>query len=616
MIPSILCRRIISALLLTFIFHAITGLAFQVNADEYAKGRPVLPGEKCKTAHRNNWTEQEKWTWTQVCEGREADLNQREGAAHDPNKSERWTRTRILRSEFLESILLHKPYQAALSHRGIHIKGAWFIEPLDLSEATLTKPLGLNDCRFDEEVILSHLETPYWISLGGSTFNRTLSMHRLQVGGSLRLNKGATFHEVQLSGAIIGDVLDMRGSTFADTLDMNSLYIGTNLLMNDRSRFQGVTLSGAKIEGEVAMKGSSFGSTLFMTGMQIHGSLFMEEASFAKVDLRGARIDGQVVMVGSTFSDTLDMGGLHVGDVLNLKRAQVTKDEEIYLTFAKIDSNLDISGSTLPSLNLTGTQVRGEFRLGSNQNSSVKWREGAKLVLRNTEVGSLQDRPEAWSEELELDGFTYGRLGGMAGDGASDLTRRDVGWFKEWLAKQRPYSPQPYEQLAGVFRKAGQTQKAVAILYESKERERTEVASRLSRLDWLSLTLLKIFIGYGYRTISCITLWVLVFTGIGTVMLRISKDNLFNSALGNTPAVIPQRLYNYFPRSLASCVEIYFPLIAYSFDRFLPIIRLRESHYTKTELQGWLAYYFYFHQLMGFVLASLLIASITGLTTK
>ena len=615
MMPSMLCWRIVCTFFL--IFCAIPGVSFPLAAAEYVKDRPVLPGEKCKTAHGTSWTEQERWVWTQVCEGREADLNQREGAAHDPNKSERWTRIRILRSEFLESILLHEPYQAALSHRGIRIKGAWFIEPLNLSEATLTKPLGLNDCRFDEEVILSHLETPYWISLGGSTFNRTLSMHRLQIGGSLRLNKGATFHEVQLSGAIIRDVLDLRGSTFADTLDMNSLHVGTNLLMNDGSRFQAVTLSGAKIEGEVAMKGSSFGSTLFMTGMQIHGSLFMEEASFAKVDLRGARIDGQVIMLGSTFSDTLDMGGLHVGDALNLERTQVTKDEEIHLTFAKIDSNLDISGSSLPSLNLTGTQIKGEFRLGSNQNSSVKWREGAKLVLRNTEVGSLQDRQEdrqdIWPNQLVLDGFTYNRLGGLEGDGASDLTRRDVGWFKKWLAKQQPYSPQPYEQLAGVFRKAGQTQKAVDILYESKERERTEVATRL---DWLSLTLLKIFIGYGYRTISCITLWVLVFTGIGTIMLRISKDNPFNSALGNTPAVIPQRLYNYFPRSLASCVENYLPLIAYSFDRFLPIIRLRESYYTKTELQGWLAYYFYFHQLMGFVLASLLIASLTGLTTK
>ena len=131
---------------------------------------------------------------------------------------------------------------------------------------------------------------------------------------------------------------------------------------------------------------------------------------------------------------------------------------------------------------MTGAHINGEFRLGSNQHPSVKWQDGAKLTLRNTETGALQDRSDAWPKEIELDGFTYNRLGGMAGDGTSDLTRRDVSWFKEWLAKQQPYSPQPYEQLSSVFMKVGHKQKAVAILYESEERERTEVASGL---DWL-----------------------------------------------------------------------------------------------------------------------------------
>lgn len=201
----------------------------------------------------------------------------------------------------------------------------------------------------------------------------------------------------------------------------------------------------------------------------------------------------------------------------------------------------------------------------------------------------------------------------MAGDGTSDLTRRDVGWFKEWLAKQQPYSPQPYEQLASVFMKAGDKQKARAILYESKERERTVVDSWLG---WFWLTLLKIFIGYGYQTISRIALWVLAFTGIGTLMLRISRHNPFNSVFESTPAIIPHRFYNYFPQSVTRTAERYLPLIAYSFDRFLPIIRLRHYHYSKIDLQGWLAYYFYAHQFMGFFLASLLIASFTGLTAK
>ncbi len=438
-------------------------------------------------------------------------------------------------------------------------------------------------------------------------------MYRLQVGGSLRLNKGARFHEVHLSGAIIGDVLDMQSSTFADSLDMNSLHVATNLLMNGNSSFQSVSLSGATIGGELTTKGSKFDGLLFMSGLLTRGSFFLERASFVEVDLRGARIEGQLVMVGSSFTGRLDMGGIRVGDELILRGVEVTSKEEIHLTFAKIDSNLDISDSSLPSLNLTGTLIKGELRLGSNQYPSVRWQEGANLILRNTEVESVQDLEKAWPDRLLLDGFTYKHLGGMAGDGTSDLSRREVGWFRKWLSKQQSYSPQPYEQLAAVLQKHGQTQKAVAILYENKERERTEVASGLG---WLWLTLLNMFVGHGYKTISRITLWIFVFTATGTIMLRIAKDTPFNSAFGNIPDVIPRPLYKHLPPYMASTLERYLPLIAYSFDRFLPLIRLRDYHSTKPELQGWLVYYFYFHQLMGFFLASLLIASITGLTAK
>jgi hypothetical protein len=53
--------------------------------------------------------------------------------------------------------------------------------------------------------------------------------------------------------------------------------------------------------------------------------------------------------------------------------------------------------------------------------------------------------------------------------------------------------------------------------------------------------------------------------------------------------------------------------LAYSFDLLLPIIRLREKHY-QMDLNPWVRIYFYFHKIMGYVLASFLIAGIAGLT--
>lgn len=53
----------------------------------------------------------------------------------------------------------------------------------------------------------------------------------------------------------------------------------------------------------------------------------------------------------------------------------------------------------------------------------------------------------------------------------------------------------------------------------------------------------------------------------------------------------------------------------YSLDMFLPIIKLREFHYT-IDLDGIARIYFYFHKLLGYFLASLLAAGLTGLTKK
>jgi hypothetical protein len=53
--------------------------------------------------------------------------------------------------------------------------------------------------------------------------------------------------------------------------------------------------------------------------------------------------------------------------------------------------------------------------------------------------------------------------------------------------------------------------------------------------------------------------------------------------------------------------------LSYSFDMLLPVIRLREKHYA-IDLAGPARYYFYCHKIMGWVLASFLLAGLSGLT--
>ena len=363
---------------------------------------------------------------------------------------------------------------------------------------------------------------------------------------------------------------------------MDSLEVGTSLLMRDGAEFAEVDLRSAKIGGQLSMIGSKFTGKLNMDSLEVGRDLFMRGgAEFAEVDLRGAKIGDQLSMIGSKFTGKLNMNSLEVGSSLFM-RGGAEFAEAPNLIFSKVGGNLDISGSTFPTLDLTGTRVHGELRLGSDEHPPTQWQKGAKLILRNAEVGALQDLPEAWPDHLELDGFTYGRLGGLGAAAESDMANRDVSCLKEWLRKQQSYSPQPYEQLAGVLRKAGQKDKADDVLYARRESER--VGAKGLHKAWLFLQ--KIFIGYGYHNLRAVY-WVGALVAIGAVVLLYS---------GQGPA---QNM----PYGLS-----------YSLDMLLPFVKLRESHYTEIVIRGWAKYYFYFHQLMGYVLASFIIAGISGLT--
>ena len=318
-------------------------------------------------------------------------------------------------------------------------------------------------------------------------------------------------------------------------------------------------------------------------------------AEFAEVDLRGAKVGGQLDMTGSKFTGKLVMDQLEVGSSLLMGGAEVTTSTPLSLFFSEIGEILDISGSTLPSLDLTGTRIHGEFRLGSSEHSPTKWQKYSKLTLRNTKTEALQDSPKSWPEDLELDGFTYTRLGGFGADASNNMATRDTDWLEGWLEKYNGDSPQPYQQLAKVLRQMGHEDKAADVLYASRERERGEATG--FKKVWL--TSLKYAIGYGYGY----HIWTAARRAVNMVMLGVLVLLISNQgpATGGRPST-------YYKRSLY-VLDISF----YSLYMLLPIIRLDKRYHEMVFTDG-VRYYFYIHQLAGYVLALFLIAGLTGLT--
>jgi hypothetical protein len=280
------------------------------------------------------------------------------------------------------------------------------------------------------------------------------------------------------------------------------------------------------------------------------------------------------------------MDGLEVGDSLFLDDG-AEFGSEVDLVFANISRNLALCRAVLSSLDLTGAQIGGELQLGSAKHPAPVWQKESQLILRNAGVGAVQDSGEknAWPDTLNLNGFTYSRLGGLYGDGGrSDIAARKAKDFIAWLGKSRNYSPQPYQQLASVLRSMGRPETASAILYAGKERERCTA----NMWKWWGLSFLNwtIGYGYGYRYFWSL-LWVVGLTLVGVAVL--------DSVKLDESLTLPE-------------------MLAFSFDLLLPIITLDDSH--KITFEGWQRYYFYLHQLLGFILGSFVVAGLSGITKK
>jgi hypothetical protein len=114
-----------------------------------------------------------------------------------------------------------------------------------------------------------------------------------------------------------------------------------------------------------------------------------------------------------------------------------------------------------------------------------------------------------------------------------------------------------------------------------RERERSQTTGG----KWVWLTAHKWVTGYGYY-LHYGMFWTLGLVVAGAIVLRVSREGPRNGM----------------PFGLA-----------YSFDMLLPIIQLRKRHY-EIDLQSWARYYFYAHKIMGYVLALILIAWLSGLT--
>jgi uncharacterized protein YjbI with pentapeptide repeats len=534
--------------------------------------------EPCLVQSDERWTPQEKFVWEHVCVGKVANFNTAPdyGGELDPMKPEDWPHSRVLRPTFLATILLKEPYSRALPPAGgVMILGARFVEMINLDRVELRHTILLADSLVENDVHLSLLKSKYPIGFVHSKVTGNINMNGLDLDSNLALQE-SQFAKLELTGAHVRQQVDLRQSKVADDLLMNGLHAKSlRMLGGEFSRVDlaythvsHINLHSAKVTGlldinsarvDTLLMGEGRFATVNLQQLRVGDLLSMRSAHFASVDLNSAHVGGPLLLSKSKVDGNIDCFGLVVDQHVWMDGAKLGGSFECRT--AKIVHNLYMyDGEFKKKIDLTGAEIGGGLALSGVQ--------GVALELQNAKIGILSDLADGWPPTLKVDGLTY-----------RSVVTADK--FEEWLRKIDHYSPQPYEQLAYVVQSQGNSTLATAIRYAGRERERSEATGR----TWAWLTALKWVIGYGYHPERSI-LWALGLVATGAVVLRISGEGPRNGM----------------PFGLA-----------FSFDTLLPIIKLRDVHY-QIDLKTWARYYFYGHKIMGYVLASFLIAGLSGLT--
>lgn len=285
-----------------------------------------------------------------------------------------------------------------------------------------------------------------------------------------------SFHDVGvvLSGAYVVGELNLTMARAKGATGLINCYFEEEI-----QAFQ-THFNALNFMGSVLMKG------LFAQGCNVEGSLLLNQQflSEGQIRLSSARIKGNLDCTKGSFCNdpghALNLQGATIGGNAFLADNFLAQGE-VRLLGAKIEGLLDCSFGCFYNADKAALDLR------SAEIKEFKWRNVSecvgKLNLGNTTLGTLQDDVSSWEKvsSLRLIGCKYREL-----DGLHEFETR-----KEWLEKGsldgNSFSPQPYTQLAKVFRTTGHDREARRVLFEKECRLSADAEHRgQERLQELS----------------------------------------------------------------------------------------------------------------------------------
>jgi len=514
---------------------------------------------------------------------------------------------RVVRAAFLRFLILGGEPGCRPHEKGVLIRGAWITEVLDLEACRVFRDIGLNDCHFEATPIL-RAAIINRLFLDGSRLPG-LQAERLEARGGVYLRGAEVEGPVNLDQARLGGNLQCDGATIRNRGDYAVL--GRSLEVRN------VLLRGATLRGGVNLSGAVLAADLDAAGATVPAFERLaldagEIACHGSVVLRNAEITGEVRLTGSTIDGDLDCSGTIIG---NAGEAAIEA------------SRVAIKGAFF---------LRRDARLDGT------------LALTGASIGTIHDEAACWPKpgDLLLNRCRYGAFI----DGPVDAESR-----LDWLARQAPrrwgedFWPQPYEQLASVFREMGHGEDSSSVLVIKERLQRRARRARTENRVWRAVLfvadgVLGITLGYGRRPLFALV-WLTFFWLAGVavfahaehegavmpnsaVVLRAPEWTLCGIEQGEQRPLVAtgasqglaapgqNQLACFRQRWEASSYPAFSPWM-YSLDTLLPVLDMGQRSFWRpnpAKPGGRLAInYFYFQSVVGWALSLLAVAGFSGL---
>ncbi|MGW1993625.1 oxidoreductase [Embleya sp. NPDC001921] len=489
-----------------------------------------------------NLTATEARVWEAYRHGERLDLGTGVPADDDPRAGATWGADRTVRARVLARLLLQPPDAEPGHTAALRLSGARIVGALELGGARLDVYVSLIDCRVEEEIVLNvastrtiNLRNCVLAALAGRNMrvDGDLSLRSCEVAGGLRILDARVDNDLRIDDCVIGP--DGHGGA----LHGNGLQVGADASM-DNTVFTGqVSLYGGRFGGRVTLYGST-----------------VERPGELAMDLGRIRVEHSLhLSVGFAVRGSVRMNDARLGGGIVLSRAVVCADPGELLTMWRVAAE---------GLHMALAQPpRG------------------RIVLANATFGTLTDAPNTWPApgDLDLSGTRYSVL---RAERPMTVEQR-----VDWVERGTPeYTPQPYDQLAGAYRAAGEDERARTVLLAKQRRRRAGLGP--AGRWWGHVQ--DVAIGYGYRPARAFG-WLIALIAVGTAVFAADR-----------PAPLkPDEAPHWNP-------------FWYTLDLLLPVVTLgQDAAWKPTGAGQWLAYTLI---LLGWVLAGAAAAGATRVLNR